>query len=152
MSGHLDAFIQSGHRIHKQSTKIMAVAPNDKYDWKPADSAMTLGKLMNHLKIGELALVEAAINGAFPATWPEDINDTEALIASFDAQHNELSARIAALAPEQLDEMVAPFGPGKEMPRRAILQVLHEHEIHHRGQLYTYLRMLLGDNVPPLFA
>jgi uncharacterized damage-inducible protein DinB len=130
----------------------MAVAPNDKYDWKPSETSMTLGKLMNHLKNSELAVVEAAINGAFPSTRPEDINDTEALIASFDAQHNELSARIAALSPEQLDEIVAPFGPGKEMPRRAILQVLHEHEIHHRGQLYVYLRCLLGNDIPPLFG
>jgi uncharacterized damage-inducible protein DinB len=37
------------------------------------------------------------------------------------------------------------------MPRQVVLQVLHEHEIHHRGQLYTYLR-ILGCEVPPLFG
>ena len=152
MAGHLDSFISAGNRIHSQSTKIMAVAPNDKYDWKPSETAMTLGKLMNHLAVGELAVAEAAINGAFPSAWPEDINDTAALIAAFDKQHAELSERIATLTPEQLDETVAPFGPGKEMPRRAILQVLHEHEIHHRGQLYVYLRTLLGNDIPPLFG
>ena len=103
MAGHLDSFINDGHRIHSQSTKIMAVAPNDKYDWKPSETAMTLGKLMNHLSVGELAVAEAAINGAFPSAWPEDINDTAALIAAFDKQHAELSERIAALTPEQLD-------------------------------------------------
>lgn len=152
MAGHLDSFISNGHRIHKQSTKIMAVAPNDKWDWKPEETAMTLGKMMNHIYIGELALAEAAINGAFPSAWPADINDTAALIEAFDKQHEEISARIAALTPEQLDEIIAPFGPGKEMPRRAVLTALHEHEIHHRGQLYTYLRILLGNNIPPLFG
>jgi uncharacterized damage-inducible protein DinB len=151
MAGHLDAFINTGHRIHKQSTKIMAVAPNDKYDWKPSETAMTLGKLMNHMRGGELAIVEAALNGAFPKEYPADSNDTAELIASFDQQHAALSERIAALTPEQLEETVAPFGPGKEMSRRAILHVAHEHEIHHRGQLYVYLRTL-GCECPGLFG
>ncbi|MBK9705983.1 MAG: hypothetical protein IPO77_02935 [Acidobacteria bacterium] len=37
------------------------------------------------------------------------------------------------------------------MSRATILQVLQEHEIHHRGQLYVYLRAL-GCEVPPLFG
>ena len=152
MAGHLDSFINDGHRIHKQTTKIMAVAPNDQYEYKPSETAMTLGKLMNHMRIGELAVAEAALNGAFPSTWPEEINDTAGLIEAFDRQHAELSERIAALTPEQLDEVISPFGPGKEMPRRAILQVLHEHEIHHRGQLYVYLRTVVGDSIPELFG
>ena len=151
MAGHLDSFISTGHRIHQQTTKLMAVAPNDKYDWKPSDTAMTLGKLMNHMPGGELAIIEAALNGAFPKEYPADSSDTAELIASFDQQHAALSERLAALTPEQLDETVAPFGPDKEMSRRAILHVAHEHEIHHRGQLYVYLRTL-GCTVPPLFG
>ena len=49
----MDSLVSNWKRIHKQTTKIMAVAPNDKYDWKPCDSAMTLGELMNHLWIAE---------------------------------------------------------------------------------------------------
>ena len=151
MAEHLDSYISTGHRLHQQSIKLMAVAPNDQYEWKPSETAMTLGKLMNHLRLGELAIVEAALNGAFPKEFPAELSDTAELIVAFDQQHAELSERIAALAPEQLDEIVAPFGPGKEMPRRAVLGVLHEHEIHHRGQLYVYLRSL-GCEVPPLFG
>jgi uncharacterized damage-inducible protein DinB len=151
MAGHLDAYIYNWNRIHKQTTRIMAAAPNDKYDWKPCDSAMSLGELLNHLYIAEWGLTEAALTGSFPKEYPEPINDTAALIAAFDKSHAECVAKVAAMAPEQLPEEVAPFGPDKSMSRQTVLTVTHEHEIHHRGQLYTYLRVA-GCEVPPLFG
>jgi len=59
---------------------------------------------------------------------------------------------LTPLQMEQLAEEIAPFGEKHgPMSREALLQVIHEHEIHHRGQLYVYLRML-GVEVPPLFG
>jgi uncharacterized damage-inducible protein DinB len=129
----------------------MAVAPNDKYDWKPSETAMTLGKLMNHLWIAETGLTFAAIEGSFPKEFPESITNTQDLIAAFDKSHEEMVAKVSTLTPEFLAEDVAPFGPDRNMPRMYVLNALHEHEIHHRGQLYVYLRML-GCEIPPLFA
>jgi uncharacterized damage-inducible protein DinB len=73
------------------------------------------------------------------------------VIAASDASHQEVVAKVAALTPEQLSEVVAPFGPEKALSREQLLHAMHEHEIHHRGQLYVYLRML-GAEVPPLFG
>lgn len=151
MAANLDSFISNWRRIHKQTTKLMAVAPNDKYDWKPCDSGMTLGQLMNHLWIAEAGLVAAAKTGVFPKDMPPQINDTAELIAAFDKTHEEAIATAAALTPEELSEQVAPFGPDKAMSRMTLLHLTHEHEIHHRGQLYTYLR-IAGVEVPPLFG
>jgi len=151
MAEYLDAYIKNWNRIHKQTAKIMAAAPNDKYDWKPCDSAMSLGELMNHLHVAERGLIEATLTGVFPKERPEPFNDTAALIAAFDQSHAECVAKVAALTPEQLAEQVAPFGPDKSMTRQTLLGLTQEHEIHHRGQLYTYLRVA-GCEVPPLFG
>lgn len=151
MAANMDSFVSNWRRIHKQTTKIMAAAPNDKYDWKPCDSAMTLGELMNHLWIAEAGLVAAAKTGVFPTEAPPQIKDTAALIAAFDKTHEEAIAAATALTAEELAESVAPFGPDKAMSRSALLHLTHEHEIHHRGQLYTYLR-IAGCEVPPLFG
>jgi uncharacterized damage-inducible protein DinB len=148
---HLESYIKNWNRIHKQTTAVMKVAPNDKYDWKTCDSAMTLGALMNHLCEAEVGLTLAAITGNFPKERMEPINDTATLIAAFDKAHEEMVAKVSALTPEQLGETVAPFGPDKAMTRMALLHLMHEHEIHHRGQLYTYLR-IAGVEVPPLFG
>jgi uncharacterized damage-inducible protein DinB len=151
-ASHLDPYIATWNRIHKQSVRLMRAAPDEQYGWKPSESAMTLGELMNHLYLAEAGIVEAALTGQFPRTHPEAIMKTEELIAAFDASHEEQVKRVAALTPEQLAEIVTPFGEkAGPMPRQVVLQALHEHEIHHRGQLYTYLR-ILGCEVPPLFG
>lgn len=152
MSSPLDTYIKTWNRIHKQTAAVMAVAPDDKYDWQPSDTGMTLGKMMNHFWLSEWGLVEAALHGSIPKEGqPEPKTKTAELIAAFDQSHEELVAKIAALTPKQLEEEVAPFGPDRAMSRRAVLAALHEHEIHHRGQLYVYLRQL-GCAVPPLFG
>ncbi len=151
MAANMDSLVSNWRRIHKQTTKIMAAAPNDKYDWKPADSAMTLGELMNHLWIAEAGLVIAAKTGVFPKEAPPKIKDTAELIAAFDKTHEEAIATAQAFTPEELAETVAPFGPDKAMPRSVLLNLTLEHEIHHRGQLYTYLR-IAGCECPALFG
>lgn len=151
-ASHLDPYIATWKRIHKQSVRLMRVAPDDQYGWKPCESAMTLGELMNHLYIAEELIADAALTGQFSQTHPDPVMNTAELIAAFDASHAAAVQRVAALTPEQLGEMIAPFGEkAGPMSRQTVLQALHEHEIHHRGQLYTYLR-ILGCEVPPLFG
>ncbi|MFN0088424.1 MAG: DinB family protein [Blastocatellia bacterium] len=151
MSSPLDSYVRNWKRIHKQTTTIMAVAPSDKYDWKPSETAMPLGDLLHHLYTAEWGLIEAALTGAFPKEMPEKQTDTAELVKAFDASHTALIPKLSALTAEQLAEEVAPFGPDKKMSRMALLHLTHEHEIHHRGQLYVYLRSL-GCEVPPLFG
>ena len=147
---HLDRVIQDWRRIHAQSVKVMEVAPDDKYDWKPHETSMTLGALMNHISQAESGLIEALISGVFPQEFT-NYDNTAALIAAFDKSHAEAVAKLQALSDEAWDEQVAPFGPERSFSRLALLTVSLEHEVHHRGQLYVYLRML-GCPVPELFG
>ena len=63
----------------------------------------------------------------------------------------EASVLRVALTPEQLAEDITPFSPESPLTRKALLTLTLEHEIHHRGQLYTYLR-IAGCEIPPLFS
>jgi uncharacterized damage-inducible protein DinB len=148
---YLERFTSNWNRIHRQSVRLLRVAPSDKFDWRTCETAMPLGELMNHLWIAERALVEAALTGEVPQQRPEGKQTTEEVIETFNQSHEEMVARVAALAPHQLAEEISPFG-GKYgvMTREVLLNSMLEHEIHHRGQLYVYLRML-GAEVPPLF-
>lgn len=149
---HLDQFVKDWNRIHKQSAKVMQAAPDDKYDWKPVESGMTLGELLNHLVQSEWGLVDAAFTGKWPeGGMPAVATNTADLIATYTKSHEECVARIASLTSEQLGETIAPFGPDKAMTRGALIHLMLEHEIHHRGQVYTYLR-IAGADVPPLFG
>ena len=151
MSINLTAEIQNWERIHKQTIALMKTAPDDKYDWRTCPTAMTLGELLNHFHIAEAGLTHALLHGSFPAERPAPIDNTADLVKAFKATHQAAVAQVATLSSEQLNEQVAPFGPDRKLPRAALLRGMQEHEIHHRGQLYTYLRML-DVAVPPLFA
>lgn len=148
---HLEGYISNWKRNHKQTISVMKVAPSDKFEWKTCESAMTLGALMNHLWQAESGLVEAALTASLPKTRMEPLNNTEDLIAAFETSHVENVSKVCALTPEQMKETVTPFGEANAMTRQALLHGLLEHEIHHRGQLYTYLR-ILGVELPPLFG
>lgn len=150
---HLTPFMQNWNRVHKQSVRLMERAPSDQFEWKTCESAMTLGALMNHIYQAEAGLVNAALTGQFSREgMPETGTSTDELVASYRKSHDELVARVAALAAEQLDEEISPFGEKLgTMTRGTVLNFILEHEVHHRGQLYVYLRMLNVD-VPPLFG
>ncbi len=151
MSDNLPAFIQNWRRIHQQTVNLMKVAPDDQYDWKTCESAMTLGALMNHFPQSEAGLAHAVAHDTMPTERPTSINNTAALIAAFDVSHEAAVALVSTLGPERFGETITPFHPSRPMTREQLLYGMLEHEIHHRGQLYTYLRML-GVEVPPLFA
>jgi uncharacterized damage-inducible protein DinB len=112
---------------------------------------MSLGELINHIWIAEAGLIQAVVEGAYPSESPARINNTKDLLEAFDKTHEEAVAKVSTLTPEQLAEQIEPFGPAHKMTRMALLHLTHEHEIHHRGQLYTYLR-IAGCEVPPLFG
>ncbi len=150
MAEYLDSYIRNWRRIHKQTTRIMALAPDDQYDWRPAETSMTLGELLNHLWLSEVGFV-AGVLGGERAERPAPLKATAELVAAFDQTHAAAVERIVTLTPEQLEETVTPFGPEHPMKRRVILTMLHEHEVHHRGQLYVYLRML-GCELPALYS
>ena len=80
-ASHLDPFIANWSRVHKQSARLMKSAPNDKYDWKPCDSAMPLGELMNHLYIAEALFIDSAMTGV-PLFDPASLRSVEAALST----------------------------------------------------------------------
>ena len=146
----LEQSLTNWERIHQQTLRLMKVAPDDQYEWKPTDSAMTLGSLMNHLYQSEMGLADAMVHGTFPSEFPTYSTTAELLVA-YATSHAAAVEKVRALPAEAWEEMITPFGPQSTMPRLALLTLAMEHEIHHRGQLYVYLRML-GCEGPSLFG
>ena len=58
-------------------------------------------------------------------------------------------AEVSKLTLDQLNEEVEAFG--RKMRRIVLLWGMTEHEIHHRGQLYTYYH-LAGIEPPSLYG
>ena len=148
MSGNeAERFLSNWNRIHKDTSRVLRAAPDDKLDWRPKDDMFTMRELIGHIPQAELVLVRSALAGSTQKI-PFDISRTAGQIATaFDTQHEELAGEVSTLTSEQWREEVEFHG--RRLRRGVLLWFVTEHEIHHRGQLYTYYR-LAGIEPPAL--
>jgi uncharacterized damage-inducible protein DinB len=144
------SFVSNWNRIHKQTARAIGAAPADKLDWRPGEGMFTLRQLVTHIPEAEAGLARTAIAGSMQKVQLDfSTASVEEIVSTFDSSHAQLVEEVSKLTPDQLNEEIEAFG--RKMPRRVLLHALTEHEIHHRGQLFTYLR-LAGVEPPNIYG
>jgi len=142
----IEYFVKNWNQIHKQTSRALRVTPADKMEWRPKEGMFTFRELVTHFPQSELMITRSALAGSAQKTELDLSNLTPEEIADlFDRQHAELAEEVSKLGSEQIGEKIEIFG--RSFSRLRLLQGMVEHEIHHRGQLYTFLR--LADVEPP---
>jgi uncharacterized damage-inducible protein DinB len=141
-----ERFVSNWNRIHKETSRVLRAAPDEKLEWRPKEGMFTLRELIGHISQAELVLVRSALAGSAQKI-PFDLSSLNAnqIAGMFDSQHEELVGEVTKLTVEQLKEEVEFHG--HTLRRSVLLWFVTEHEIHHRGQLFTYYR--LADIEPP---
>jgi uncharacterized damage-inducible protein DinB len=132
--------------------RVLAAVPEGRFDWKPHEKSMSMGRLAGHvasipswltdtLREGrvEVAPDQARENVCFrPASSQE-------MLERFDTWVAEAQAELAASDDPALEqEFVMTFKgqPMLRLPRRSAIRTwVLNHLIHHRGQLGVYLRL-----------
>ena len=126
----------------------------------PSRGALTLGEMLEHLWVSEEGVRRAALEGNFAyyqTRVPEGLRatlngrDLQRNLAELARVHRETLAAITAFPAERFQEERAYEPLGFRRQVHIILFGINEHEIHHRAQLMTYLRML-GTPVPEAIA
>ena len=116
------------------------MAPDDKLDWRPKEGMFTLRELIGHISQAEVVLVRSALAGSAQKIPFDGSSLTANQIATmFDAQHEQLVSEVTKMTAEQLKEEVEFHG--HNLRRGVLLWFATEHEIHHRGQLFTYYHL-----------
>jgi len=136
--------------------KTLERVPADKWDWKPHDKSMTLGRLAGHLAeipgLGIMGITRDSLDFAPPGAPPMQpfvAKSKEELLEKFD--NNKAGARtaIAEASDEHLMKSWSLMRGGQTlltMPRTAVVRsFVLNHMIHHRAQLGVYLRL---NNIP----
>ncbi|WP_276134518.1 DinB family protein [Polluticoccus soli] len=130
--------------------KILAVVPTDKLEWRPHEKSMTLGRLASHVAEIPHWLNRPLENDVFDMAAqpykPANCQNTQELLDLFETK---LSAAIAALE-KATDEDLAKqwtFRRGEHIvfqlsSYEAIRYMMGNHQVHHRGQLSVFLRLL----------
>ncbi|MGE0360567.1 MAG: DinB family protein [Vicinamibacterales bacterium] len=136
-----------------RTARLAAGIPDSAFDWAPTPGAFTCADLLRHLAAAERHLfVEVALGGVsrYPGHDKSLAYGREGVLAYLDAMHEESMALLQRLDDEALERRVAP-PTGAQIPTWRWLQLMTEHEAHHRGQLDLMLR-LLGVETPRLFG
>jgi len=132
--------------------KMLALIPDDQYQWKPHEKSMTILQLAPH--IAELpswvtmVLNTSELDFAAEPYTPQDITTTAALLDLFEKNLAGGKTSLESAREEQLadlwtlrnGETIYSTSSKAEVIRMAFSQI-----IHHRAQLGVYLRLL---NIP----
>lgn len=137
----------------KTTQKVLAAIPDQNHDYRPDPKSKSAMELGWHIASAAVYFLEGAANREFGQGGqpiPPEIK-TGADLAAWYGEHVGASlAKVSALSGEQLATPVN-FHNMLNQPAVAYLGLHTVHEVHHRGQLSTYLRAM-GGKVPGIYG
>lgn len=149
----VSSFIDYYEKIRGRTLRVVDAIPRDQIEWTYRAGKWTLGDIVRHIGALERWMYGETLRNR-PSRYSgcgRDLADGyDAVRTYFDAMHAQTLDILGEFSDADLlgkctTPAGAPIGRGKWM--RAMV----EHEIHHRGQMYTYLAML-GVSTPPLYG
>ena len=149
----LEEFLAHFEKVRGRTRRLVECIPADRVDWAYKPGAFTLGDLVRHIAVTERYIWAETLHRRQSAytTHGRELADTkDALLALMDRLHAESMTLFRALTPEMLAEKGAT-PEGSKLTTWKWLRMMPEHEIHHRGQLYTMLG-LIDVPVPSLYG
>jgi uncharacterized damage-inducible protein DinB len=149
----LDEFLHQVGRVRERTRRVAACIPAEHIEWTYKPGAFTLGDLVRHIAVTERFIWAETVHNR-PSRYRTHgrklAEGREAVLALLDRLHEESLAEFRALTPAMLNEKCAT-PEGSKLTVWKWLRMMPEHEIHHRGQLYTMLGML-DVPVPSLYG
>jgi uncharacterized damage-inducible protein DinB len=150
-------FLKQKQAIRTRTRQVVEMIRPEHMGWQPAPGALSVGEMLHHLWHSEENVRRVALLGDFayyekriPQGLRAVIGAPQALqseLANLDRVYNETLAAVEAFPLARFDEERVHESLGIRRKVYAILLGMNEHEIHHRAQLMTYLR-ILGTPVP----
>ncbi len=135
-------------RAHRKVTNdLIALIDEKKLDFAPTDTSMPVGKLANHILEATYTFALLA-NDQSPAKLFDDDDNTE-LKSKASTYTQETEKLIASMSEEDFDKTIDVSDMlGEKLPAEKVLETGMHHEIHHKGQLFVYVRAMGHDDLP----
>ncbi|HEU4521707.1 MAG TPA: DinB family protein [Thermoanaerobaculia bacterium] len=148
-------FLKTYQREHATTLKLLRAFPADKMDFRPSERSNTAHKLAWTFVAEETMMLKAIRNEPVFGTGQIKLPETwDGIIEAFEKQHadvvRELEARQSETLTNKVGFFIGPKQPG-EFPAMDFLWMLLCDQIHHRGQLSVYIRMV-GGKLPSIYG
>lgn len=148
-------FLETFRREHEKTMKVLRAFPTDKGDYRPHERSNTVRDLAFTF-VMEQRLISRALQDQLKlgGQTPKPTGDLAAMIELFEREYADLVGLIESGGDKQFSGTVEfPTGPGKlgHWDKMDFSWFMLHDQIHHRGQLTVYLRML-GAKVPAIYG
>jgi uncharacterized damage-inducible protein DinB len=147
-----DLFVKQKESIRRRTREALELLGPEDLPWRPEKGALTVGEMLQHLWVSEEGVRRVALEGDFSyyeARVPRGLRATlgpprslSEEIENIERVHRETIAAVSACPEERFEEERVSERLGFRRKVYVILLGINEHEVHHRAQLMTYLRML----------
>lgn len=147
----------SFRQVRKNTLTIAQEIPEDKYGFRPAPNARSVGELLTHIAVSYTFQHQihsdrrtTLVGFDFPALMKnlaaeeKTPRSKEQIVELLRSNGEKFASWLEKLTEEQLAEQVA-MPPGAVPPTKSRMEMIlsvKEHEMHHRGQLMMIERML----------
>ena len=143
----LDAYWDHFRAVNGITMRAIAAVPKDKIDSRPCKDMRTPKELISHMYNSMRAIADGAVKGEIELT-----DELDAKAAAKLKTHDDLTRfatdswkaadkAIQSLGDAQISGMVkTPWGVS--FPGFVCANIIYDEHIHHRGQLYAYLRQM----------
>jgi len=149
----LEMIVDGWERNRAVTRQYLDALAAEELAWRPTPEAMSAGQQLLHIAQNE----DFHERGLFAGEWdrellrfPVPMPSKETLGAYFTEVRARTAARFAALTPADLDAPCDHPNAPPGLPLRWWLTLLLEHEVHHKGQLAVYFRLM--GKAAPFFA
>ena len=142
-----ESLLRYWHNVRQLTIKLLDEFPANSFDSRPAPEIMTVSQQFKHILKVELYIRQGFLTDLWqdPDEIAGNMFEKEMLKEKLKIE-NQKTLRLLSEMPagKFLKVRKTPFG---NLSGEILLQVAVDEEIHHRGNLYTYLRCL--GKVPP---
>lgn len=149
----LQVFLDYYSKVRQRTMRVIKCIPPDKLEWTYKEGKFTLGDLVRHIAAIERFMYGETVQNkpsAYNGCGKEFADGYDEVIVFVEKCHKESMEIFQGLSPEQLNGKCTTPG-GVSITTWKWLRAMVEHEVHHRGQIFTYLGML-GVATYPLYG
>ena len=149
----IDTFLEYLEKVRQRTMRVIHCVPPDKLDWTFREGKFSVGDLIRHLAAIERYMFAETVQGnqsRYSGCGSELGATFEEVVAFVERSHSESVEIFSRIGNEGLTSK-CKTPDGASITVWKWLRSMVEHEIHHRGQIYTYLAML-GIETPPLYG
>jgi uncharacterized damage-inducible protein DinB len=140
--------LTTGWMSHRKALLELLDTFNDaQLHYKPWENGMSLSELVLHTTGATAMFAQTVKNGEFtPPLGPNTVETLEELKQVVREQTHQTKAVLDSLTGDQLGKLI-DFS-GMKMTGNTMLETARDHEVHHKGQLFTYARLLGIEDLP----